>query len=118
MLEGGDAWFAASTAARSSRRSGAHLLPAFDEFAVGYTDRSAVLDPARAKSVNAGGGILKPIMVVDGRVVGTWQRRFGRGAVAFSPAPFFPLAEPKARAIRTAFRRYADFLGVPAHLDA
>jgi hypothetical protein len=107
-------WFVRSAPPRQAKRPGAYLLPAFDEFAVGYTDRSAVLDPAHVKRVNAGGGILKPIIVVDGRVVGTWQRRFARGAVVFTPDPFVDLPETKAQAVRAAFRRYADFLGVDA----
>jgi hypothetical protein len=116
-LDGRAVWFAPSSAPLRARRSGAYLLPAFDELAVGYTDRSAVLDPARAKEVNAGGGILKPIIVVDGRVVGTWQRRLTRRGVAFLPAPFVPLTGAKARAIRAAFLRYADFLGAQALVD-
>jgi hypothetical protein len=116
-LDGRAAWLAPSATPRSARSSGAFLLPAFDEFTVGYTDRSAALHPAHAKQVNAGGGILKPVMVVDGRIVGTWQRRLGRGNVALSQTAFVPLAESKARAIRAAFRRYADFLGVQILLE-
>ena len=34
-----------------------HLLPRFDEYLLGYKDRSLVLDPTYAKRVNAGGGM-------------------------------------------------------------
>lgn len=46
------------------------LLPSFDEYLVGYRDRSAVLDPAHAKQAVPGGGILSATVVVDGQVVG------------------------------------------------
>jgi hypothetical protein len=51
------------------------LLPGFDEFVLGYADRSAVLDPAHADRIVPGGnGVFRPTVVRDGRVVGTWKR--------------------------------------------
>ncbi len=84
------------------------VLPAFDEFLVAYTDRSAALDLAHKLKVNDGGGILKPTVVVDARVVATWKRTLTRCEVrvevkAFGKAP--------AKKIRPAFERYAAFLG-------
>lgn len=32
-----------------------YLLPAFDEYIVGYRDRSDILDPVHAKALNGGG---------------------------------------------------------------
>jgi len=98
-------------APRVSRR-GAVLLPAFDEFVVGYSDRSAVLHETQKLAMNRGGGMLNPAVVVDGHVVGTWKRTIARGKVAFTPSFFEPLADAEARAVASAFRRYADFLGL------
>jgi hypothetical protein len=118
-IDGHAHWVARSAAFSSPSRyrlpaapSHAHLLPAFDEFLVGYTDRSAVVEPARMIHVNAGGGILNPTIVVDGRVVGTWKRRLARRKVVFLPALFGGLTEAKAQAVTAALRRYAAFLGV------
>jgi len=55
----------------------AHLLPGFDEYLLGYSDRSAVLDPADAQRICPGGnGMFSPTMVIDGHVTGTWKRTF------------------------------------------
>ena len=102
----------------ATRSSRAYLLPAFDEFVVGYADRSAALDPGRTKHVNAGGGILKPTIVLDGRIVGTWQRRLERGKVVFSPTPFTSLTKAKMRAVTVELGRYAEFLGAKGVLTA
>ena len=71
------------------------LLPGFDEFVLGYGDRSAVLDPAFADRIVPGGnGMFRPTVVSDGRIVGTWQWT-GRGAArTVTPTPFtdFPPA--------------------------
>lgn len=58
-----------------------YLLPAFDEFIIGYKDRSACL-PARHKpsaiSVN---GIFWPVIVFNGQVIGLWKKAVARKEV-------------------------------------
>ena len=49
------------------------LLPAFDEYLLGWRDRSFALAPERARSVNRGGGMIRPVLIVDGRVEATWR---------------------------------------------
>ena len=109
-VDGRTLWFASSQPTRSSRA--AHLLPAWDEFTVAYRDRSDILDPAYAKRVNAGGGVLKPVIVVDGQVLGTWQRRLGKKGVAVRETYFSKRNRPSAEAIAAATKRYASFLSV------
>ncbi len=50
------------------------LLPSFDEYLLGWKDRSFAVDAAHAKEINRGGGWLYPVVLVDGCVVGTWKR--------------------------------------------
>jgi hypothetical protein len=97
-----------SSAARSTS---VHLLPPFDEFTVAYTDRSAVLDPAYAKRVNAGGGMLNAVIVSGGRVVGTWKRTLSRKSVTVQPALFRNLTRNEQQALDREIARYAAFLG-------
>ena len=48
-------------------------LPGFDEFLLGYADRSLVLPPEHAdKIVPGGNGMFKKTIVAGGRVIGTW----------------------------------------------
>ena len=67
---------------RASRAPCVKLLPGFDEYTVAYRDRSAVVDPRFAARASAG-GMLHPLVVVDGRVAGTWRR--ARHVVAVTP---------------------------------
>jgi hypothetical protein len=90
----------------------AWLLPAFDEYLVGYKDRSAVIDPAYVKRVNAGGWILNPTIVVDGEVIGTWKRIMKRDGVAITRSLFRPLKKHEERVVSDAEERYANFVGV------
>jgi hypothetical protein len=102
-------WASPSTKAyRSSAR--AFLLPAFDEYSVAYRDRSALVGSARARP--AGGlDLLRPAIVVDGHVVGTWTRTLGRDSVTCEVSPFTKLGTTARRAVAAATRRYAAFLG-------
>jgi len=80
-------------AAAREHAEGVLLLPGFDDFLLGYRDRSAQLDPAWADRIVPGGnGIFRPTVVSAGRVVGTWTRT-GRGArheIAATPFTNFP----------------------------
>jgi hypothetical protein len=76
------------------------LLPGFDEFLLGYRDRSAVLDPEFAERIVPGGnGMFRPTVVSEGRVVGTWQWT-GRGARrAVTATPFTSFSDDATAAL-------------------
>lgn len=97
-------------AAPRATRTRAYALPAFDEMLVGYRDRTALLADTHTRRVNDGGGMLSPTIVLDGRVVATWQRRFARGKVTFELNPFVRLGRADRAAIDLALERYTDFV--------
>ena len=105
-------WLVGSPVSSVASHGSAYILPAFDEFLVGYADRTAAVDPLHMNSWNDGGGILKPTIVASGRVVGTWKRRIERREVVFSPTPFTALRRSEAEAVDLALGRYARFLGL------
>lgn len=64
------------------------LLGPFDPYLLGYRDRTLALDPADARRVQAGGGIVRPVLLVDGRVAGTWRPERRAGGLTVSVEPF------------------------------
>lgn len=89
-----------------------HLLPGFDEYLLGYTDRSAALDPADAPRIQPGAnGVFRPILVVDGRVRGTWRRTQSARALRIAAEPFSPLHAEEGAAFAAAAERYGRFVG-------
>lgn len=92
--------------AHRDRARGAFLLPGFDEFIIGYGDRTAAVPAAYADRIIPGGnGVFQPTVVSDGQVVGTWKHS-GRGARrTVSAAPFTSFSPEVADAIP---RVYAD----------
>ncbi|MGY1602530.1 winged helix DNA-binding domain-containing protein [Geodermatophilus sp. SYSU D00815] len=85
--------------ARAQAR-GVFLLPGFDEFVLGYGDRSAVLAAEFAERIVPGGnGVFRPTVVCDGRIAGTW-RWTGKGAKRVLAAePFEEFADDVRAAI-------------------
>jgi hypothetical protein len=101
-----------SFAPTSARAASVHLLPPFDEYTVAYTDRGDILDPAFAKRVNAGGGMLNAVIVSHGRVIGTWKRTLSRNSVTVTPSLFRDLTAAEQRALERQIARYGAFLAV------
>jgi hypothetical protein len=65
---------ASLTALRQKARD-VFLLPAFDEYLLGYQTRTAVLPKEFASRIVPGGnGVFLPTVISDGEVVGTWKR--------------------------------------------
>ncbi len=93
------------------------LLPAFDNYLLGYRERSHAVDPARWPAVHPGGGIIRPTVMLDGSCVATWRidrsHRLGRVVVR-------PLGALPARAtegLRAEVDDVGRFLGAPLDLD-
>ncbi|MCA1670193.1 MAG: winged helix DNA-binding domain-containing protein, partial [Thermomicrobia bacterium] len=95
----------------------AHLLPNYDEYIVGYTDRSAALETVAAEKLDARGNVLfNHTLVIDGRVVGTWRRIVNKDSAVIEATPFASLGPAEAQALEVAAARYGQFIGLPAVL--
>ncbi len=105
-------WLAPSTPSAPVASPAAFLLPPYDEYTVAYQDRSAVLDPAYAEQTR--NGIFSPIIVIDGPIVGTWQRTLTKNSVVIATSPFISLSAAQQQALAAAGARYSRFLGLRA----
>lgn len=99
---------------RAARLPNVQLLPPFDEYTVAYRDRSGVVDPAFAKRVNSGGGMINAVLVIDGLVAGSWKRTIRGKSVHVAVTPFRELSEREQRGVDRQVTRYAKFLGLEA----
>ena len=83
------------------------LLPGFDEFLLGYQDRSLVLAPGHANKIVPGGnGVFRKTLVAGGEVVGTWAGP-GKGRSAAVVPELFDAAKPLGAGARSAFTKAA-----------
>ncbi len=99
---------------RRVARSRLALAP-FDEYFLGYADRSAVCDPRFAQRVVPGSnGVFQPILVANGRVEGVWKAKQAGGGASVALDPFEPPID--AAGYASALKKWARFRGVA--LDA
>jgi hypothetical protein len=118
-FEGTSYWLSPATAALLGDgvpgQRAVFALPGFDEFLLGYTDRSLVLAPEHAQKIVPGGnGMFKKTIVAGGEVIGTWARQGASRTAAVVPAPFDAVnglrpAAQKSFELQAA--RYLKFLG-------
>lgn len=95
-----------------------HLLAGYDEYLLGYTDRSAMLDPADAPRIHPGAnGVFRPIVVVEGRVRGTWQRTPRARSLRIGGELFGPFSAEEDEALAAGAQRFGQFAGKAVEMD-
>lgn len=88
------------------------LLPGFDEFMLGYSDRSAPLAGRDQNLVVPGNnGVFFSTIVVGGLIAGTWRRTATAKRVTVSTEWF-----GASSSIAKPLKRYGRYLGLPAEL--
>jgi Winged helix DNA-binding domain len=92
------------------------LLPNYDEGLASYKDRSAVLDAQYAHMWDQGNAIFSHHLLIDSKIVGSWQRTLKKDVVIVEIKPFVPLSEAQSQAVAAAAQRYGAFLGLPVVL--
>jgi hypothetical protein len=96
----------------------AHLLPGFDEYLLGYADRSAVIaDEHFERVVPGSNGMFLPMVVVRGQVVGTWKRAGSGARTRVAVTPFREYGDAERRAVAAAVERHAAFSGTGADVE-
>jgi hypothetical protein len=111
-------WFGevTPTSAEGQDMAQAYLLPTYDEYVIGYTDRSAMFEAERDPDVQAlfpqVSLVFDSLILIDSQVVGTWRRSFKKGAVVIETRPMMTFTDTQYQAIIEAAQRYGDFLGM------
>lgn len=104
---------AATTPVRHNEKiSATFLMPDYDEYGIAYKDRSALLSADRGTDVLA----YNRMIVIEGRIEGTWRRTEEKGEIVVEAAPFAPLNQTKRAVLTTAAQRFGAFFGKKARL--
>jgi len=109
---------AADASGAAHADSSVHLLPGFDEYFLGYTDRTLQLGEHRetyGTTVSAN-GMFRPTIVIGGRVAGLWKRGSGRTRAEIEVRPFRTLTTVEQRDLAHAVGGYGRYLGLPARV--
>jgi len=112
-------WFAEPKSPAPFREKSpmAYLLPNYDEYFIGFKDRSAIGEVARRSNLPENSpSLLAHIIILDSQVVGGWKRTLTMDMVAVELHLIKNLTKAEKRAIADAANRYGKFLSLPVEL--
>ncbi len=125
-VEGEGMWVGGDPPPRPSPTRGEgviRLLGFFDTYLLGYRGRGLAVAPEHMPRVNAGGGMIRPVVTIDGLAVGTWSwTRLSGGRALEIAVEAFPGLEGALspswvqEAVRGEVEDIGRFLGVEAGL--
>ncbi len=87
------------------------LMPDYDEYGMSYKDRSAIFNAKNLIApIRGNSPVFNRMIIVDGKIEGTWRRTIKGDTVAVEIFPFTSLSKAKHRAVMNAVKRYHSFM--------
>jgi hypothetical protein len=86
-------------------------LSGFDEYLLGFKDRTLMLDAEHKQAVIPGGnGVFQSTIVRGGRVIGTWKRTITKRGITAQVRPLVPIGVADRVRVEAALQPYARFM--------
>ena len=118
VMDGATYWLREDAMPAKPRRAVAHLLPNYDEYFIGFRDRSAIGELVKASGVrNAHDAFSAHVVAIDGQLVGGWKRLMSAKRVVLRLHLVLDLGPAQLRAIEHEARRYGAYLGMPVEVS-
>jgi len=90
----------------------AHFLPNYDEYFIGFRDRSAIGQRlGTVTAVTGGSTLIAHVLVVDGQLVGGWKRRVTGDHLSIQATVLTRLSAAERKRLADAARAFERFLG-------
>jgi hypothetical protein len=112
----GTSYYFPEVKAEIPKATGTLLLPGFDEYLLGYSDRSAVLDIPFLEILKQGNAMFLSTIVVKGRVLGSWRRTFKKDSVLIETKLLQRSSKKSIPGLERAMKHYGKFLSLNPEL--
>jgi hypothetical protein len=109
-------WMGNSASSSPDTSPAVYLLPAYDEYLISYTDRSAAISEVHNKKAISVNGIFKPLIVSEGQVIGIWKRTANKEIQVLECLLFQAVTKSIKKGIELAAERYGRFLNKQAQV--
>lgn len=87
------------------------LLPSYDTYLLGYRGRDLAVAPQHARRVHPGGGLLRPVVLVNECAAGAWRNRRVRNGSEMTVEPFKAFSPEVRAGLDAEIQDLARFLG-------
>jgi len=112
VIDGQTYWFVESSLPAKASLTSAHLLPIYDEYVMGYKDRSAMLGALERDKFDAGSIAFDNLIVIDGMLVGSWKRTLSKREVSIETNFNARLTKAEQKAVTAGAAQFGKFLGL------
>jgi len=112
-IEGKSYWFVETFSLQKESSHTAYLLPNYDEYIIAYADRSNLFEEEHSKKTPRGNVIFNNTILIDGKVVGIWQRTFKKSKVIIEKKFVVPISKSQCQLVDKAEKRFRKFI-IPA----
>ena len=117
MINGQTYWFSESKLPAKDKSPTAYLLPNYDEYFIGFKDRSAIGEVARKANIAEDNpAFIAHIIILDDQIVGGWKRTIKKDSAIVELSLITKLTKVENRAVAAAAERYGAFLELPVTL--
>ena len=90
----------------------AHLLPNYDEYFIGFKDRSAIGQRlGHSALVTGGNALIANVVAIDGQLVGGWRRGLDNCKTALRLELLVKLKRQEQSSLKRAVERFAEYAG-------
>jgi hypothetical protein len=104
-------WMKQVSSVPKSKALQVSLLSWFDEYIIGYKDRSAAFDPATEKFIEKPkNGLYTPMILINGKIAGNWKRTFVKNEAKIETTPFREFDLKESKALTAVVNKYKSFL--------
>lgn len=105
-------WYIHDTCRTRGKLSGhIHLLPSYDEYLLGYKDRTDVLPLEHYTKAFTNNGLFFPIVLHNGQVIGNWDKSEKKKSVDLKYSWFRQVADMNGETLERERQKFARFLG-------
>ena len=113
-IDGKTYWFDSSISPVKEKSPTAHLLPNYDEYFIGFKDRSAIAEVVQQAGFEGDEpSFLANVIILDGHLIGGWRRTIKKNAVLIEFMPVTQLTKAQENAVHKAASQYGEFLQLP-----
>jgi hypothetical protein len=87
-----------------------HLLPAFDEYIISYNHRDDIIEKKKYWEVATKNGMFKPIIIQNGKIIGTWKRTITGKKITTEIFPFEKISKQMHQEIEMKMELFKKYL--------
>jgi hypothetical protein len=108
-LDGKTYWFSSDKNSLPSKRTTGFLLSIYDEYTIAYKDRGLLSEARDVERMITMGNALTAVMILNGKVAGTWKKSVKKNKIEVQLQPFQKLNKRDETLLKSEISRYRKF---------